>query len=111
MVISLSFQSANPVLISLSNGLVIVLLLMPPLVGMLFLIRFVHLPPSLFWGVGGSVVKRLEFSPQTSEATGSNLGPGASCGKVGSYLPMPRGLQLHWFPPPVNYPSQYDPGC
>ena len=18
---------------------------------------------------------------------------------------------MHWFPPPVNYPSQYDPGC
>ena len=32
---------------------------------------------------------------------------------VGSYLPMPGGLQctMHWFPPPVNYPSQYDPGC
>ena len=42
-----------------------------------------------------------------------NLGPGASCWKVGSYLPMPGGLQcsVHWFPPPVNYPSQYDPGC
>ena len=27
--------------------------------------------------------------------------------------PMPGGLQcsMHWFPPPVNYPSQYDPGC
>ena len=26
---------------------------------------------------------------------------------------MPGGLQcsMHWFPPPVNYPSQYDPGC
>ena len=48
-----------------------------------------------------------------SEATGSNLGRGASCWKVGSYLPMPGGLQcnMHWFPPPVNYPSQYDPGC
>ena len=29
----------------------------------------------------------------TSEAAGSNLGPGASCWKVGSYLPMPGGLQ------------------
>ena len=39
--------------------------------------------------------------------------PGASCRKVGSYFPMPGGLQcsMHWFPPPVNYPSQYDPGC
>ena len=48
-----------------------------------------------------------------SEAAGSNLGPGASCWKVGSYLPMPGGLQcsMHWFPPPVNYPSQYDLGC
>ena len=37
----------------------------------------------------------------------------ASCWKVGSYLLMPGGLQcsMHWFPPPVNYPSQYDPGC
>ena len=42
------------------------------------------------------------------EAASSNLGPGASCWKVGSYLPMPGGLQcsMHWFPPPVNYPSQ-----
>ena len=40
-------------------------------------------------------------------------GPGASCWKVGSYLSMPSGLQcsMHWFPPPINYPSQYDPGC
>ena len=37
---------------------------------------------------------------------------GASCWKVGSYLPMPGGLQcsMHWFPPPVNYLSQYDSG-
>ena len=37
----------------------------------------------------------------------------ASCWKVGSYLPMPGGLQcsMHWFPPPVNYLLQYDPGC
>ena len=42
----------------------------------------------------------------TSEAVGSNLGPGASCWKVGSYLPMPSGLQysMHWFPPPVKLP-------
>ena len=48
-----------------------------------------------------------------SEVTGSNLWPGASCWKVGSYLPMPSGLQcsMHWFPPPVNYLSPYDPGC
>ena len=54
----------------------------------------------------------LEFLPPTSEAAGSNLGPGASCWKVVSYLPMPSGLQcsMHWFPPPVNYLSQYDPG-
>ena len=26
-------------------------------------------------------------------AAGSNLGPGASCWKVGSYMPMPGGLQ------------------
>ena len=44
------------------------------------------------------------FSPPTSEAAGSNLGPGASCWKVGSYLPMPGGLRcsMHWFPPPVE---------
>ena len=32
---------------------------------------------------------------------------------AGSYLMMPGGLQcsIHWFPPPVNYPSQYDPCC
>ena len=68
-------------------------------------------------GLGGVAVRdsNLEFSPPTSEAAGSNLGPGASCWKVGtgSYLPMPGGLQcnMHWFPPPVNYTSQYDPGC
>ena len=50
-------------------------------------------------GLGGVAVRVL-----TSEAAGSNLGPGASCWKVGSYLPMPGGLQcsMHWFPPPVN---------
>ena len=39
--------------------------------------------------------------------------PPNRCWKVGSYLPMPGGLQcsMHWFPPPVNYPLQYDPGC
>ena len=42
---------------------------------------------------GGSVVYWLEFSPPTSVAAGSNLGPGASCWKVGSYLLMPGGLQ------------------
>ena len=59
-------------------------------------------------GLGGVVVK---FSPPTSEAAGSNLGAGASCWKVGSYLPMPGGLQysMHWFPPPVNYPSSIWP--
>ena len=53
----------------------------------------------------------MEFSPPTSEAAGSNLGPGASCWKVGSYLPMPGGLHcnMHWFPPPVKL--VYDPGC
>ena len=61
---------------------------------------------------GGSVVW-LEFSSPTSEATGSNLEPGPSCWKFGSYWPMPGGLQcsMHCFPPPINYPSQYDPGC
>ena len=36
--------------------------------------------------------------------SGSNLGPGASCWKAGSYLLMPGGLQcsMHWFPPPVK---------
>ena len=53
-------------------------------------------------GLGGVAVGVL-----ASEAAGSNLGPGASCWKVGSYLPMPSGLQcsMHCFPPPVNYPS------
>ena len=52
------------------------------------------------------MVQRLEFSPPTSEAAGSNLGPGPSCWKVGSYLLMPGGLQcrMHWFPPPVKLP-------
>ena len=36
-------------------------------------------------GRGGVVV---EYTPPTSEAAGSNLGPVASCWKVGSYLPM-----------------------
>ena len=55
----------------------------------------------------------IAFSPPTSEAAGSNLGPGTLCWKVGSYLPMSGGLEcsMHWFTPPVNYPSQYDPGC
>ena len=46
-------------------------------------------------------------------AAGSSLEPGASCWKVGSYLPMPGGLHcsMLWFPAPVNYLSQYDPGC
>ena len=68
--------------------------------------------PNSLISLGGSVVLRLEFSPPTSEAAGSNLGPGPSFWKVGSYLPMPGGLQcsVHWFPPPINYPSQYDPG-
>ena len=59
------------------------------------------------------MVQRLEFLPPTLETAGLNLGAGASCWKVGSYLPMPGYLQcsMHWFPPPVNYPSQYDPGC
>ena len=59
------------------------------------------------------MVLLLEFSSPTSEAAGSILGPGASCWKFGSYLPMTGGLQcsMHWFPPPINYPSQYDLGC
>ena len=58
-------------------------------------------------GLGGVVVRVL-----ASEAAGSNLRPGTSCWKV-SYLLMPGGLQcsMYWFPPPANYPSQYDPGC
>ena len=44
VVISLSFQSFNPQSINLSNSLVIVLPLMLPLFGMLFLRRIVHLP-------------------------------------------------------------------
>ena len=45
VVISLSFQSFSLLFINLSNSLVIVLLLMLPLCGMLFLMRFVPLPP------------------------------------------------------------------
>ena len=43
--IFLSFQSFALLFINLSNSLVIVLLLMLPLCGMLFLMRFVPLPP------------------------------------------------------------------
>ena len=45
VVFSLSFQSFALLFINLSNSLVIVLLLMLPLCGMLFLMRFVPLPP------------------------------------------------------------------
>ena len=45
VVTSLLFQSSNPLTINLSSSLVIVLLLMPPLFGMLFLMRFVSPPP------------------------------------------------------------------
>ena len=45
VVISLLFQSSNPLFINPSNSLVIVLLFMPPTVRMLFLMRFVRLPP------------------------------------------------------------------
>ena len=41
-------------------------------------------------GLSGVVV---EFSPPTSEDAGSNLGLGTSYWKVGSYMPMPGGLQ------------------
>ena len=61
--------------------------------------------------LGGIVV---EFSPPTSEVAGLNLGAGASCWKVGSYFPMPGGLQcsMHWFHPPVKLSvTIYDPGC
>ena len=44
VVISLSFQSSTLLFINLSNSLVIVLRLMLPLFGMLFLMRFVPLP-------------------------------------------------------------------
>ena len=42
---------------------------------------------------GCSVVQRLACLPLTSEVPGSNLGQGASGWNVGSYLPMPGGLQ------------------
>ena len=35
----------------------------------------------------------LECSPSTSNVAGSNHSLGASCWKVGSYLPMPGSLQ------------------
>ena len=57
-------------------------------------------------GLGGVAVRVLAFN---YEVAGSNLGPGASCRKVGSYLPMPGGLQCRILtnyytlvPPPVN---------
>ena len=40
-------------------------------------------------GLGGVAVKVLT---PTAETSGSNLELGASCWKVGSYLPMPSGL-------------------
>ena len=55
VVISLSFQSFTLLFINLSNSLVIVLLLMLPLCGMLFLVRFVPLPP---WPPSESSLKR-----------------------------------------------------
>ena len=60
------------------------------------------------------IYRRLgDVAVRVLAAAGSNLRLGASYWKVGSYLPMPGGLpcSMHWFPPPVNYPSQYDPGC
>ena len=72
VVISLLFQSFNPQSITLSNSLVIVLPLMLPLFGMLFLRRFVHptlLPPSensskptLHQGIPSLVSLTLAFS-------------------------------------------------
>ena len=62
-------------------------------------------------GLGGVVV---EYTPPTSEAAGSNLGPGASCWKDGSYLPMSGGLQfsIHWSFSTCKLPAAiYDLGC
>ena len=53
--------------------------------------RSVYLALKQRRGLGGVVV---EYTPPTSEAAGSNLGPGASCWKVGSNLQMPGGF-LH----------------
>ena len=54
VVISLSFQSSTLLFINLSNSLVIVLLLMLPLCGILFQMRFVPLPP---WPPSESTLK------------------------------------------------------
>ena len=54
VVISLSFQSSTLLLINLSNSLLIVVLLMLPLCGMLFQMRFVPLPP---WPLSESSLK------------------------------------------------------
>ena len=69
-------------------------------------------------GGGGSSLKPLECLPSTSEVAGSNLSPGTSCWKVGSYLLMPGGLQCiiltnlyALVPEPINDPPQYDPCC
>ena len=53
------------------------------------LFNCIKILPRVNRGLGGVVV---EFSHPTSEAAGSILGPGASCWKVGSYLPMPGAL-------------------
>ena len=47
------------------------------------------------------------------DAAGASVSAGENGRSVGSYLPMPDDLQcsMHWFPPPVNYPLQYYPGC
>ena len=45
------------------------------------------------WRKGGSVMLGLECSPSTSVVPHWNLSPGTACWKVGSYMPMPSGLQ------------------
>ena len=62
----------------------------------------------MLWQEGG-----LNFYTKYVDIQMDKTLPGTSCWKGGSYLPMPGGLQcsMHYFPPPVNYLSQYDPGC
>ena len=77
---------------------------------LMFFHLFVQFMQIFEWG---AIIHLIKVKGSLKVQVGSNLGPGTSCWKVGSYLPMPGGLQcsMHWFPPPVNYPSQYDPGC
>ena len=87
LVVSLSFPSFRPQSINLSDSLVIVLLLMLPLFGMLFLMRFVRLPllpPSENTSKPTPIKK--EISPDVRQ---DSRGQGYSL--TSSYSSKPRG--------------------